>query len=80
MTNINMRNASIRNTVEPLYSGHHRDLKKMSATERCPLHSGFAQISTFTSNTAPKCIILCIISVLELLTFIIQSPWPYLNW
>ena len=56
MTNINIRNASIRNTVEPLYGRHHRDLKKMSAIERCPLHRGFAQISTFTSNTAPKCI------------------------
>ena len=30
--------------------------QKMSAIERCPLHRGFAQISTFTSNTAPKCI------------------------
>ena len=35
-------------TAEPLYSGHHRDLKKMSAIERCPLRRGFAQIGTFT--------------------------------
>ena len=56
MANINIRNASIRSTVEPLYSGHHWDLKKMSSIERCPPHRGFAQIGTFTSNTAPKCI------------------------
>ena len=30
--------------------------KKMSSIERCPPHRGFAQIGTFTSNTAPKCI------------------------
>ena len=35
-------------TPEPLYSGHHRDLKKMSAIEWSPLHRDFAQINTFT--------------------------------
>ena len=28
--------------VELLYSGHHRDLKKISSIERCPLHRVFA--------------------------------------
>ena len=28
-------------TVEPLYSGHHRDLEKVSAVKRCPLSRGF---------------------------------------
>ena len=28
------------NTVKPLYSGYHRDLKIVSITERSPLHSG----------------------------------------
>ena len=40
-----------KNIVEPVYSGHHRNLKKMSAIESCPLHRGFAQIGTFTSSS-----------------------------
>ena len=34
-------------TVKPLYSGHHRDLKKVSAIERCPLRGGSSQIRLF---------------------------------
>ena len=28
-------------TVEPLYSGHHRDPENVSAIRRCPLRKGF---------------------------------------
>ena len=45
--------------MEPLYSGQHRDLKKMSAIERCPLHKGFAQmvlLALLLKIPAPKCI------------------------
>ena len=31
----------VRNTVESLYSGHHRDPEKVSAIRRCPLNRGF---------------------------------------
>ena len=34
------------NTVKPLYSGHHRDLKK-SFIKRCPLHRGCSKIDLF---------------------------------
>ena len=33
--------------MKPLYSGHHRDLKIASATERCPLHGGSSQTGLF---------------------------------
>ena len=31
---------NVKNTVKPLYSEHHRDLKIVSVIERCPLHGG----------------------------------------
>ena len=34
---------SQRNTVEPVYSGHLRALRKVSAIDRCPLYRGFFQ-------------------------------------
>ena len=37
-------------TVKLLYSGHHRDLEKVSAIERCPLHRGSSQIYLFFIN------------------------------
>ena len=38
---------AMKNTVKPLYSGHHQDCKKVSAIERCPLHRGSSQICLF---------------------------------
>ena len=38
---------SIKNTVKPLYSGHHWDLKIVTVTKRCPLHRGFSKIGLF---------------------------------
>ena len=39
-----------------LSSGQHRDLKKMSTIERCPLHRDFTQITLLLEIPAPKCI------------------------
>ena len=37
----------IFDTVKPLYGGHHLDLEKMPAIERCPLHRGLSEIGLF---------------------------------
>ena len=43
----------ICNTVEPLYSGHHLELEKVSAIERCPLHRGLSKIDLFCLENSP---------------------------
>ena len=41
-------------TVKPLYSGHHLDLEKVGAIERCALHRGLSKLAYFTSKTVVR--------------------------
>ena len=72
MANINIRNISIQNTVEPLNSEHHWDLKK------CPLQRGVHHIEILLKLTLLLQILL--LSALELPKLIVQSVCPYLSW
>ena len=45
---------SIKSTVKPLYSGHHRDLEKVSAMNGCPLYRSLTFFLKRKTYETPK--------------------------